>query len=157
MGSFPVSFIIGDVMMEFSSDSGTFQVSKNFIISSKMNMKDILGQNVVWEEWFPRVNGIVLNYRTVIDIPNGSEKLTIIIHFNSESAGSSTIKSWLCAPTHQFYGIQKKPDGQLTKAIRKWFQSKTGVVLPVREKWGKIDAAYDPHNQTAEIVCNYYK
>ncbi|MFE8100745.1 hypothetical protein RBA63_13120 [Brenneria goodwinii] len=143
--------------MNFNCDNGILELSEKLSLSPYMKKKEILSQNVIWEEWFPKINGVVFNYRTVIDIKDihGHEKITVIINFNGSSLDSSSLKSWLCAPTHKFTGQQKRPEGKLTKALRTWFNSRTAIILPVSADWGIIDAAYDPHNQTAEIVCHY--
>lgn len=143
--------------MNFNSDNGIFELSENLYLSPYMRKKEILAQNVVWEEWYPRINGVVFNYRAVVDIKSihGHEKITVIINFNGTSLENASLKSWLCAPTHKFSGQQNRPEGKLTKALRAWFSSRTTIILPVSADWGNIDAAYDPHNQTAEIICHY--
>ncbi|MFN1141983.1 hypothetical protein [Serratia quinivorans] len=67
--------------MKFHCDTGIFNLSDNLTLSPKLSKKEILAQNVVWEEWFPKIDGIVFNYHTVIDLKdiNGNEKITVII------------------------------------------------------------------------------
>ncbi|MGY3310599.1 hypothetical protein ACVW06_003624 [Pantoea ananatis] len=143
--------------MNFYCDSGIFELDENLTLSPHMKKKEILEQNVVWEEWFPKIDGVAFNYRTIINVKNidCNEKITVIINFNGASMDNSTLKSWLCAPTKKFSGIQHKPEGKIKKDLQVWFNSRTAINLPVSANWGKIEAAYDPHNQTAEIVCIY--
>ncbi|HFK4647245.1 TPA: hypothetical protein ACG0MY_000174 [Serratia marcescens] len=143
--------------MIFHCKDGTLQLNEDLTLSPTMSKKEILSQKVIWEEWYPRVNGIAFNYKAVVNIKNthSYEGVTVIINFNGESLEKSLLKSWLFAPSNKFSGLQKKPDGPTTKSLRKWFESKTDITLPAIGDWGEIDAAYDPHNQTAEIVCQY--
>jgi hypothetical protein len=145
------------MIMKFNCDTGIFNLSDNLTLSPKMSKKEILAQNVVWEEWFPKTDGVAFNYRTVIDLKgiNGNEKIAVIINFNGTSLSDSSLKSWLRAPIHKFSGVQTKPESKITKNLRTWFKSKTSASLPANGSWGSIDAAYDPHNQTAEVVCHY--
>lgn len=143
--------------MNFDSDTGILEVNENLTLSPQMKKKDILSQNVLWDEWFPKVNDVVLNYRTTTDInqENKKDKVTVIIYFDGSSIENAALKGWLLAPTQKSYDLQKKFDGKLTKSLRAWFQEQTNHLLPLQNKWGDIDVSYDPHNQTAEIVCHY--
>ena len=42
--------------MNFDSDTGILEVNENLTLSPQMKKKDILSQNVLWDEWFPKVN-----------------------------------------------------------------------------------------------------
>lgn len=53
--------------------------------------------------------------------------------------------------------MNKKTEGNVTRGLRKWFSDEFKAELPVSGAWGHVDAAYDPHNRTGTIVCNYRK
>ncbi len=49
---------------------------------------------------------------------------------------------------------KNKPEGKVTRKLRKWFEVQSDCKLPVYGPWGHIDAVYDPHDRTGMVTCN---
>ncbi|HID9656866.1 TPA: hypothetical protein ACXJN2_003253 [Serratia marcescens] len=95
--------------MIFHCKDGTLQLNEDLTLSPTMSKKEILSQKVVWEEWYPRVNGIAFNYKAVVNIKNTHdyERVTVIINFNGESLEKSLLKSWLLPQAINFPDCRK--------------------------------------------------
>ncbi|URQ61411.1 hypothetical protein LQ939_03435 [Pantoea alhagi] len=142
--------------MYVDSMSGMLVFENKLALTPVLTKKEIMGSDKLnWEAW-PSKGDNTITYRAIFDLErNTSGNIYLIINFVHPNDMNATIASWRFAPEKLLMGEQKKPEGKVTKNLREWFNNKTKVDLPVYGKWGHIDAAYDPHNRTGTIFCNY--
>ena len=137
--------------LEFNINS--LNIGGELLLSPSKNKKDLMDGIVLWDEWIKNDNEVV-SYRTVFTEAGGSN-LYLIVSFESPVNDESLLTCWYLAQEKIMDGEQKKPEGRVTKALRKWFFNKTEFHLPISGDWGDIDAVYDHWNTVGVIACNY--
>lgn len=143
--------------MIFDLETGVLNFNKRVMLGPRITKKDLLhNTNVRWEGWPEKKDNKTVSYRTILKGDYDFGDIYIIIDFLVPNDPDSILRSWRFAPEKLLMGKQNKPEGKITRALREWFKTNSGIVLPVSRGWGHVDAAYDPHNLTGTIVCNYY-
>lgn len=136
--------------------TGILVFDNKLVLTPFITKKEIMeANNLDWEAW-PSKGDSTISYRTIFDLKkNRDGDIYLIINFVRPNDMNATIGSWRFAPEKLLMGEQKKAEGKVTKRLREWFREKTNSDLPVYGAWGHIDTAYDPHNRTGTIFCNY--
>lgn len=141
--------------MNISTHNGELELNK-ITLSPTTTKEKLMTNTVSWEGCPEKSDGGTTSYRTIINSSNKKlGKIYLIIDFSEPFSKNALLCSWRFAPEKLMMGEQSKPEGKVTKSLRAWFKSETSIQLPVSGPWGHIDAAYDPHNLTGTIVCNY--
>jgi len=137
--------------MEFNSNTGELVVNENIRLAKYMNRAALLKTSRNWEIWMTRGNEISA-YKLVFKPEGLNEEIILIAFMNCDD---DHIGSWHFSPSNGMDGKQPRPEGKFTKKMRTWFIKNFQKKLPIIGEWGRIDAAYDYHNQTTLIVCHY--
>ncbi|AFI88285.1 hypothetical protein EXT68_22630 [Pectobacterium parmentieri] len=142
--------------MNINNVTGALSFDNKLTINSFITKKEIMGlEDICWEAW-PSKGDETVSYRAVFEMEkNRQGDIYLIINFIRPGDMDATIVSWRFAPEKLLMGEQRKTEGGMTKKLREWFKEKTNSILPICGEWGGIDAAYDPHNRTCTIFCNY--
>jgi hypothetical protein len=149
--------------MKFYPESGMLEVA-GLVLMRHVNIPSMIEKSgLKWEDF--SYNGEHAG-RLVFDLsrPDGKKTETIlVVCFNRENG---EILGWFIGPTvlpdngsqgSKKRGIKKK----LARENKELFEKETGVLLPVKGKWGKIfvsckeDPHYGPHNPFVDIACHY--
>lgn len=142
--------------MDVNKEDGRLSFGHGLVLSSTSTRQELFSiDDIFWEPWPD--NGVnTVAYRAVFNISkNRQGDIYLVVFFSCPSDMNDTVKSWSFAPDKLLMGEQNKPDGKVTRKLRDWFKEQTSIDLPAYGAWGHIDAAYDPHNRTGTIVCNY--
>lgn len=142
--------------MNIDNITGTLAFDNKLVLSPFITKKEVMEIDyLTWEAW-PSKGDETVSYRTIFNMKKNSQgDVYLIINFSRPNDMDATISSWRFAPEKLLMGEQKKPEGKITKRLREWFREKINNNLPIYGEWGHIDAAYDPHNRTGTIFCNY--
>ncbi|MCX8963443.1 hypothetical protein [Erwinia psidii] len=138
--------------LEFNLNS--FNLDGKLILSPSSNKIELMDGGVLWEEWIKNDSEVV-SYRTIFKDEKDKANLYLIVTFKSPVNDNSLLSSWYLSPEKVMNGEQRKPEGKVTKALRKWFFDKAKIDLPISGDWGHIDAVYDHWNAVGVIACNY--
>lgn len=139
--------------MKFDPQTGNIEFANGLYLYRGMTRKDVMNMKANWEDWNV-VNGIPHALRALIKLPNKGISATTILIVRVGFL-EHPIGSWVLAPWDLIEGVQNRPEGKYTKRMRAWFEEMFDSKLPVGGDWGIVDATYDPHNQTATILCDY--
>lgn len=139
--------------MKFDPATGIIELTPGLNIGPGMTRKDLLAMNVKWEDW-TEVDGVPRAMRALINLLNKgiNPKTILIVHVD---IANKPIAFWDIAPWDLTGCTQNRPEGKCTKRMRAWFKAMSGIALPLGRGWGRIDASYDPWNQSSGVVCNY--
>lgn len=139
--------------MPLNPDTGLFQITQSLALRPGMTHDALLAQPAEWEEWL-HDNDAPVAYRYVFDMPTTGkpEKTVLIVEFDGPKG---VIAAWNISPWELMEGYQAKPEGRFTKTMREWFEFRHDTALPLVRPWGRVNAAYDPHNQTTMVLCNF--
>lgn len=140
--------------MKLEFDLNSLNLDGKLFLSPSKNKISLMNEGVLWEDWIKNDSEVV-SYRTVFNDNNNKENLYLIVTFKSPVNDESLLSNWYLSPEKVMNGEQKKPEGKVTRALRKWFFDKTKFNLPIGGDWGHIDAVYDHWNAVGVIVCNY--
>jgi len=144
-----------DCKMQLDTYDGTLELA-GITLGTATTREMLIKGSRLWEGWPEKSDGRTTSYRTIISTKKEKAgDIYIIADFSGAFITDAVLCSWRFAPEKLMMGIQKKVEGAITKNLRTWFYEKTHIQLPVSGSWGHIDAAYDPHNLTGTIVCNY--
>ncbi|WP_162286980.1 hypothetical protein [Pantoea stewartii] len=142
--------------MKINKEDGSLDFENGLIISSTSTKKNLFAMGgLFWEGW-PDNGDDTVNYRAFFNTKNNRQgDIYLIVFLSHNGDENATVVSWCFAPDNLLMGEQNKPEGKVTRKLREWFKVQSGCNLPVYGAWGHIDAAYDPHNRTGMITCNY--
>ncbi|MGR2861349.1 hypothetical protein [Erwinia amylovora] len=138
--------------LEFNLNS--LIINGNILLSPFQSKNKLISENLPWEEWIRNDNEVV-SCRIILVDKKSKSKVFLIVTFISPINDNSLLCSWYLSPENLMNGEQKKPEGKVTKSLRKWFFDKTKVEIPIGGDWGHIDAVYDHWNTVGVIACNY--
>jgi len=140
--------------MKIEFESNNLIIDGNLLLSPFQNKNKLILANFPWEEWIKNDHEVV-SYRIVLVDKKSKSKVFLVVTFVSPVNDESLLSSWYLSPENIMNGEQKKPEGKVTKSLRKWFFDKTKVEIPIGGDWGHIDASYDHWNTVGVIACNY--
>ena len=142
--------------MNIDNITGTLAFGNQLILTPFITKKEIMEiDGFDWEPW-PNKGDDTVSYRTIFNMNRNKQgDIYLIVDFVRSNNMSATLSSWRFAPEKLLMGEQKKIEGVVTRRLREWFKEKSCNALPIYGSWGHIDAAYDPHNKTGTIFCNY--
>jgi len=144
--------------MHFNPEKGILVFEKILTLGPEVTRGGLFGCNdIKWEGWPEKKDNNTVSYRTILKGDKKFGDIYLIIDFWRPNDPDSKISSWRFSPEKLLMGEQKKPEGNVTRNLRHWFKDESSVLLPVYGGWGDVDAAYDPHNRTGTIACNYHK
>lgn len=141
--------------MFFDSETGLIEFGNKIRLDTKITKNELLKGGLLWEGWPEKKENKTVSYRLIMKGDKEHGDIYLIVDFIHPNDPTSQLSGWRFAPDKLMIGEQKKTDGKVTRRLREWFKEKTKIKLPVYGSWGHIDAAYDPHNHTGTIVCNY--
>jgi len=139
--------------MKIDPDTGIIEFLPELILRPGMNRREILALDVGWEDWNV-VDNVPWAFRAIIKLPNKtiSPKTILIVYVGLDDR---PLAFWDVTPWDLVNGKQNRPEGKCTRRLRAWFKESVNVSLPIKKKWGHVDASFDPWNQTGGVVCNY--
>jgi len=142
----------------FNLKKGIITFKNSLTLDPEVTKNNLFGDfNIKWEGWPEKKDNKTVSYRTILQGDRKFGDIYLIVDFLQPNDNNSQLSSWRFSPEKLLMGEQKKPEGNVTRGLRKWFCNEFTAELPVSGAWGHVDAAYDPHNRTGTIVCNYRK
>lgn len=142
----------------FDLEKGVITFKNSLMLGPEVTKKNLFDNfHVKWEGWPEKKENKTVSYRTILKGDRKFGDIYLIVDFLQPNDINSQLSSWRFSPEKLLMGEQKKPEGNVTRGLRKWFSDEFTAELPVSGAWGHVDAAYDPHNRTGTIVCNYRK
>ncbi|GEM_PF-1368476 len=142
--------------MHFDTLAGVLTLKETLVLGPNITKKELFSSDyIIWEGWPEKKDDNTVSYRTILKGDKKFGDLYLIINFLRPNDPDSELSSWRFSPEKLLMGEQKKPEGNVTRGLRGWFKERSTISLPVSGSWGHVDAAYDPHNRTGTIVCNY--
>jgi len=143
--------------MQLNTKTGEFNIENKIFLSPVMCKSTFFEKNDTnWENWFQLNNNETLGYRTIYRLKNNQYGPLYLIVTFVDCSDTALLSNWYFAPEMLGDGEQHRPTGgKVTKRLKAWFKDVSSIMLPVRGKWGHIDAEYDVRNSSASIICNY--
>lgn len=136
--------------MTIDPQTGALQLPGCTIVSASTTKASLAGN---WEPWLYDQHDAVTGYRLVMSKLYQAQQGYLIIIFDSADQGH--VRQWLLTIDSLIDKSQAKLEGKMTTRARAWFKEFSGIDLPLSASWGTVDAAYDPHNMSTYINCEY--
>jgi hypothetical protein len=137
--------------MAFDIEHGELLLPDGLRLHRGLHRADLTADARDWEAWLHHRDEPVC-YRWLQRPARQREALVVILLFWPDDG---PLRGWELAPLHLVEGVQARPEGPRTRALRDWFLQRHGTVLPCRRDWGEVDAAHDPRNLSSTLVCSY--
>jgi hypothetical protein len=141
--------------MKFYPESGVLEVA-GLVLMRHTNVPSLIEKSALeWDWGYGGEYGGLGRGRLVFDLLHSNGKKTetiLLVNFNNENG---EILCWKIGSTSlpeiESLGTRKR----LKKAYKEWFEKETGVLLPVKKKWGKAYVSYDARSLTACVSGLY--
>lgn len=141
--------------MRFDARTGSIELLPGTPLTRGISRRDLLALQLPWESWMTlHEAGQVISYRAIFSVRHQSNtsRLILVVDLRPDNG---VVRQWRVLPYDLERLYQARPEGKLTKKVRRWFFEQTGVQLPQGGDWGDTDVLYDPHNLNAYVMCNY--